>query len=384
MARPKTPKRCFTCREGNLFWRKFENGSVRLVTSAGNVHYCPGSKYRTADSAGTPPDMPAPTPAPFNPAPTPITPEPEVQPEPQPEPIAGEIYARKSELADAIKRVDRDANAMFVMFSEEIARINANRPTVQELHIIRPDSEPVIVTNAHPMMAELLADLSIGLNVLLCGPAGSGKSYAGDMVAAALSLPFYPFSVGPQTSKSDLLGYMDGHGRYVSSLLRQAYEFGGVFLLDEVDAGNPGVLTVLNAMLANKKAGFPDGKVIERHANFRCIAAANTYGTGANRMYVGRQQLDAATLDRFSGLDWGYDPAIEVLMSEGNSRWLTFVRALRAKAESLQMRVLFGPRKIAAGAKMLNAGQDIERVKAKTVFFGLSADDMAKLSTVVY
>jgi hypothetical protein len=32
---------------------------------------------------------------------------------------------------------------------------------------------------------------------------------------------------------------------------------------------------------------------------FVCIAAANTFGTGADRQYVGRNQLDESTLDRF-------------------------------------------------------------------------------------
>jgi cobaltochelatase CobS len=53
------------------------------------------------------------------------------------------------------------------------------------------------------------------------------------------------------------MGYMDAHGKLVRTLLREAYEHGGVFLLDEIDAGNPGVLTVLNALLANGQVGFP-------------------------------------------------------------------------------------------------------------------------------
>ena len=51
----------------------------------------------------------------------------------------------------------------------------------------------------------------------------------GEGVAKALGLAFYFISVGLQTSKSDLVGYMSATGAYVTTHLRQAYEFGGVF-----------------------------------------------------------------------------------------------------------------------------------------------------------
>jgi hypothetical protein len=43
----------------------------------------------------------------------------------------------------------------------------------------------------------------------------------------------------------------------------------------------------------------PAKPFIKRHKTFRLVLAANTWGTGATRQYVGRNQLDASTLDRF-------------------------------------------------------------------------------------
>jgi len=130
------------------------------------------------------------------------------------------------------------------------------------------------------------------LDVMLVGPAGSGKTTACHAVADALGIQFYAFSVGMQTTKSDLLGYMDAMGHYIASVLFKAYKEGGLFLLDEVDAGNSNVLTILNAMLANGSYIFPNGERVERHEDFVCFAAANTYGLGADRSYIGRNQLD--------------------------------------------------------------------------------------------
>ena len=39
--------------------------------------------------------------------------------------------------------------------------------------------------------------------------------------------------------------------------------------------------------------------LIASHKDFVCIGAANTVGTGADRMYSGRNKLDGSTLDRF-------------------------------------------------------------------------------------
>jgi len=54
--------------------------------------------------------------------------------------------------------------------------------------------------------------------------------------------------------------------------------------------------------LANGQFSVPDSGLppFKRHADTVIICAANTYGRGADRQYVGRNQLDAATLDRFA------------------------------------------------------------------------------------
>lgn len=208
------------------------------------------------------------------------------------------------EAAESLKSgVDEDRVTAIV--DERIAAL-----VPQKVEVLRLDGSTSNVGVQHVEFETLLRIVSGRLNAWLVGPAGSGKTSAAHAVADALTLPFFAKSVGPQTSESSLLGYYDANGKYVTTQLRQAYEHGGVFLLDEVDAANPAVLVVINALLANGHASFPD-RVVEKHPDFVLLAGANTIGQGADRQYVGRQQIDAATLDRFVNLQWNYDPRIE-------------------------------------------------------------------------
>jgi len=171
--------------------------------------------------------------------------------------------------------------------------------------------EPILIDGVcHSKTATVLAVLKAKEYAYLHGPAGTGKSKIGESVATALELPFYPMSVCAQSTKSDLAGYMDAHGNYVSTIFRKAYQEGGVFLLDEVDNGNANVLNVLNNALANSCMAFPDG-MVNKHPDFKCLAAANTFGTGASEQYIGRNALDAAFKDRFVSIGIFYEQDLE-------------------------------------------------------------------------
>jgi MoxR-like ATPase len=240
-----------------------------------------------------------------------------------------------------------------------------------------PKGEPTKTT--HPAYPELLILMSMRENVLLVGPAGTGKTTAAEHAASALGLKFYPFSVGAQTSKTDIAGYQDAHSRLVRSIFREAYEHGGCFLLDEVDAGNANVLTLMNSSLANGYFSFPD-QVVKKHPDFVCVAAANTYGNGADRQYVGRNQLDAATLDRFMFLDWEYDTKLEKTLSKGYDEWREYVWKLRKAREKTGVRAVFSTRAVAGGARLLATGKfSRERVEAIALWKGISRDDKEKL-----
>lgn len=144
-------------------------------------------------------------------------------------------------------------------------------------------------------------------NIMLVGPAGCGKTHLAEMVAKSLDLSFGSASCTAGMTEIQLLGrsvpdLTTGKSRFEGTEFLRCYEEGGVFLLDEMDAIDANVLLVLNTALANKYINVPNRPNQPRanqHPDFVCIAAVNTYGRGADRQYVGRAQLDAASLDRF-------------------------------------------------------------------------------------
>lgn len=215
-------------------------------------------------------------------------------------------------------------------------------------------------------------------NIMLVGGAGGGKTHLVKQIAEALKLPFYPMSVGLQTTKSDLLGFINATGTYMPSIIRKAFEDGGVLLLDEFDAAHAGVVTILNSLLANGHASFPD-KVVNKHKDFVCIVACNTFGNGANMGYVGRNRLDGATLDRFITINVDYDEDLEKGLTNNDS-WYSIIQQVRKNAEKQGIKQIISPRASMDGADLLDAGFSIKEVLKMVVFKGCSEEVCKKLT----
>jgi hypothetical protein len=148
---------------------------------------------------------------------------------------------------------------------------------------------------------------------------------------------------------------------------------GGVFLLDEIDAGNPNVLLQINSGVSNGFLEFPDG-MIKRHDDFRLIATANTFGNGADGNYVGRNKLDKATVNRFIPIVWELDEEIEESLVN-NPAWLRVIRLARRFAAQNLDEVLLGMRNAQYGADLLSVGVDFDTVFELVVLNGLGEDD---------
>lgn len=249
---------------------------------------------------------------------------------------------------------------------------------VKVIEVKQPEGLPnKAVGLCHRETEKIAKVAALRLNSMLVGPAGGGKTTCCEKVSEILNLKFYPMSVGPQTTKSDLLGYKDAVGNYHSTPLREAFEKGGLLLIDEMDAANAGVMTIANALLANGYCSFPDA-VIKKHDDFVCITACNTFGRGADRQYVGRNQLDAATLDRFVVIDFDYDDDLERALS-GNNDWVEKVQAYRKRAWGTRQRVVISPRASIFGARLLAAGFPQNQVEELVIWKGVSPEIKSKI-----
>lgn len=318
-------------------------------------------------------------------------PKPEQQTEQQPEqkPQANNTIEQTGDgLYDLFKikqylegKVDADVD-------EELKALKDAVKRTQKLEVKVGDKVNVVEGLKHKQLEQLITYAAMRLSPLLVGMAGTGKTHAGEQTAEALGLPFYSMSVGAQTSKSDIIGYMAANGTYVTTHFRQAYEHGGVFLMDEIDAGNANVLIQINAALSNGLCAFPD-KMVKRHEDFVFIASANTFGNGANRQYVGRNQLDAATLDRFALIEWFIDDDLEENLAVGlnGKAWYMAVRAARDYVAEKNIRALISPRATQKGSKLLNVGQSITEVIHATMLGSVPDDkkaDVTQVATTIF
>jgi MoxR-like ATPase len=241
--------------------------------------------------------------------------------------------------------------------------------------------DPVRVSgHTHAVFPDVLLALGAGCHVLLVGSAGTGKSIMAQQAAEAFGQEFHALSLGPTTPMSKIFGYYDAHGHYHATPFRRAFEHGGLMLLDELDSGHPGLLAELNQALSIRSCAFADG-MVAAHPDFRLVATANTYGTGGDRQYVGRQALDAATLDRFVVIDVPVDEDLEERIALAHApsrpkdarRVLEEVRRLRATAAEKRLPVMFSPRASIDAAKLLQAGASVGQAIRWRVVRGMSA-----------
>lgn len=217
--------------------------------------------------------------------------------------------------------------------------------------------------------------------VFLTGPAGSGKNVLCQQVAKALGLSFY-FS-NAVTQEYKITGFTDAMGIFHESQFYKAFKNGGLFMLDEMDASIPEVLVILNAAIANRYFDFPAPiGYVEAHPDFRVIAAGNTFGLGANYEYVGRNQLDMASLDRFAVVKVDYDKGIEMNVAQGNTELVDFADDIRKAAEKSGIRFIVSYRAIGRIAK-LEELLGVEEALQTCLIKSLEKDDInALLSNV--
>lgn len=278
----------------------------------------------------------------------------------------------------------------------EVARAEARAVTPVRVEVARVNEPPKDMGVQHAQFPRLLRMLQSDLNVWLVGPAGTGKTAAAEAACNALGLPYFRAkSVGPTTAEYDLLGYNNAAGTFVRGAFYETYKNGGVLLIDEIDSASGDALIAINSALANGFAFFGDERV-NKHADFRCIAAANTVGQGRDSVYIGRSQIDGATLDRFNFLRWGYDSGIEqsivaswsAVATEKQRQtindWYALVLEVRNITESLDIRIPISTRAIIDGCKFIvNGGCSLREVADARFWERMSVADAKKVQAAV-
>jgi len=179
------------------------------------------------------------------------------------------------------------------------SELDAYVPAVDDAYKFDPD-----VTTA------ILAGFMHNRRVLVQGFHGTGKSTHIEQVAARLNWPTVRVNLDGHISRMDLVGrdaivVRDGQQitEFVEGVLPWAIQRPVALVFDELDAGRPDVMFVIQRILERdgRFTMLDQNKVLSPHGGFRLFATANTVGLGdMTGLYHGTQLLNQAQVDRWN------------------------------------------------------------------------------------
>jgi MoxR-like ATPase len=176
--------------------------------------------------------------------------------------------------------------------------------------------------------ADVLEALWVGYvtntNVLAVGPPGTGKTSAGNQLAAWIRQPYARFNGKEGIEPASFLGYpwatKEGM-EWKDGLMTQAVEHGYYTAIDEIFKLPPGIQMAMQSLyekdgflMLDEKPGTIREKHIQPRKEFRILGTDNTKGTGDDLdLYPAGQMQDISSIDRFGiTVEMGYmKPAVE-------------------------------------------------------------------------
>ena len=182
----------------------------------------------------------------------------------------------------------------------------------------------------HEMFDDVLTAVMEEVNPYLIGPSGCGKTYMVGQIGEILNVDLC--DIGYINEEYDILGYVTAMGDYSESNFYRLYKYGGIAFCDELDNGNSKATVKLNSFLSNRihaSYSFPGGERVEKHPNFRVIAAGNTDGSGADLNYSTRERIEESVQQRMIPIYVDYDNRVEEAILKDHPDWFTFACAFR-------------------------------------------------------
>ena len=176
------------------------------------------------------------------------------------------------------------------------------------------------ISNPHGQLTEALACVLAFGRAYLAGPSGTGKSYAGEQIAAVLGREFVLQGYDASTFPERLHGYMDANGNWVEGKLSDAYHSGKVYIGDEMDKAETATTASTNQHVNFNDTIATAGGDIHRHDDFVFIATGNSAmdGPGGQDGVYATERQSADFIARWEQLGvmihFDYDEQMETNM----------------------------------------------------------------------
>ena len=193
-------------------------------------------------------------------------------------------------------------------------------------------------------LVKFLTAFKFRQNIWLHGNSGTGKTTLVEQIAARIGFIFARLNLDSNIERPDIVGGVEiqvENGapvtKFREGILPAAMQQPCFFCLDEVDAGRPDILFVIQRALEGKGLTLTEdgGRLVQQHAMFSFVGTANSRGQGDEYgWYAGVRPLNLAFLNRF-----GAFIEIDYLDREDESRLLQSVYPALDKVEVDNMAV---------------------------------------------
>lgn len=202
--------------------------------------------------------------------------------------------------------------------------------------------------------------------IALVGPAGNGKTTSAKAAMDAMGYGYVEIDCTEYTEPADLIGGMliraENGGTssiWVDGAITRAFKEGLGIILNEYDALNPRAALCLQSVFQDPgrsgqgryvtTVGCPEHDRVYPQGDCPVILSLNTYGTGGSRQYVGRNTMDAASIDRLTIITTGYENEAAILVAHGYAkdtarRLEIWAAGVRKQIDGNQLKVILSNR----------------------------------------
>ena len=187
---------------------------------------------------------------------------------------------------------------------EQLTRSSRKDPGIFQ-HLIRPDG---YIPPQMELMIDAISVLSMGKNILLKGPTGSGKTKFAETLSELFQQPMFSVNCSVDLDAESLLGFKTlGYEdekqviEFIPGPVTNAMKEGCFLYIDEVNMAKPETLPLINGVLDYRRT-------ITNPFTNEIITAKKSFGVIAaiNEGYIGTVPLNEALKNRFIVIEVPY------------------------------------------------------------------------------